>query len=660
MRLSILPSAWEFQLLPVLNYSRSILAGPVHRWWLVVIVLFALCVAFRLNGSSVGVWQEVLREPGPPRGLLLFKPERIRADEWRVVTPSMLSQARQSRRFPIENESLGAGRAPLLMSVPVAYYTTFFRPQLWGFFLLDFERGFSFYWCCKVFGLLLAAVWLLRQIGIKNVGVLAFGALWIFFSSFVQWWFSTPAMLPEMMASWAMATGFTLQFFSKSSPRRLTFASLGFVFFGVNFVLCLYPGFQVPLLYVSVAIVIGIWLQRRATEDWQGKQGLMVLGVALALLILILVPFWLSVRDTLQIVAQTVYPGPIRSRGGGLSLFSLLSGAFGFFESENHVLADYANSCEASNFYPLWVPVVVAVVMAKWRSRTPVPPLLIALAVPLVLLSIYCLIPLPRWLAQTSLLGFATVTRLLLGIGIANILLCCVFLDSYRSRVLPGGVFAGSVAFLCLAAGFWMARPFTDMRLVSTAVINAFLISLFFWERARPWFLAAFAALIISNGIGINPVMTGLSPLLEANAFRKIGNLHAADPENRWIVYENLNLAQMVKATGARVLNGTRIVPDMEFMQELAPQASDRMVWNRYATIAVELPGYGSNIAFQLVYDDLYLITLPPELPLLRSRGYGYLVFPRNWSNANLHGFSLVEQIEPAQLFIYKRDTDQP
>jgi len=25
----------------------------------------------------------------------------------------------------------------------VAYYTTLFRPQLWGFFLLDLERGFA-------------------------------------------------------------------------------------------------------------------------------------------------------------------------------------------------------------------------------------------------------------------------------------------------------------------------------------------------------------------------------------------------------------------------------------------------------------------------------------------------------------------------------------
>ena len=139
----------------------------IKRWWfwLAVVGLFALCVSLKLNGSSIGVWQKVLNEPGPIRGLMLFKPEEVRADEWSHITPSIIAQARHSPRFAIENESLGAGRSPLLMSVPVAYYTTIFRPQLWGFFFLDLERAFSFYWCFKVFALPLATAWLLRQLG---------------------------------------------------------------------------------------------------------------------------------------------------------------------------------------------------------------------------------------------------------------------------------------------------------------------------------------------------------------------------------------------------------------------------------------------------------------------------------------------------------------
>src|SRR6266446_79852 len=104
--------------------------GPVlWRWgWLGVAIVFWVCVLLKLNGSSVAIWTELLNEPKPPPSLLLFVPKGVRADEWHGWTPAALSQSRQTPRFPVENLTLGGGRAPLLMSVPVAYYTTLFRP----------------------------------------------------------------------------------------------------------------------------------------------------------------------------------------------------------------------------------------------------------------------------------------------------------------------------------------------------------------------------------------------------------------------------------------------------------------------------------------------------------------------------------------------------
>ena len=640
-----------------MNFLRLI----IFRWWVWAILPFLLCVTLKLNGSSIGVWQETLWEPGPPRGLLFFKPEFIRADEWHVVTPSMLSQARQSPPFPIVNESLGAGRTPLLMSVPVAYYTTLFRPQLWGFFLFDFERGFSFYWCCKIFGLLLGSAWLLRQLGIKSLAVLAFGTVWIFFSSFMQWWFSSPAMLPEMLASWAIMTGFALQFFSKLSRGRLVLALLGFVFFGTNFILCLYPGFQIPLLYISAAIFVGIWLQRRKTEDWQTKQGLLLLSAAIALLILGLVPLWLSLRQTLQIVAHTGYPGMFRSHGGGLSLFKLFSGVFGFFETESRVPFGYDNICEASNFYPLWVVVLFALGTAKWLKQIRIAPLLVTLTVVIGFFSFYCLMPLPGLLARGTLLGLTTENRLLLGIGIGNILLSCVFLDLYRTAIPARvGITCIAIALLGLATVAWTIHAHVDKtRLIYLAIINALIIGLFFWEQARPWFLGVFAALLIVNGVAINPVMRGLSPLLDSNAFQKIDKLRVADPTARWIVYEHVSFAQLVKATGASVFNGTKVVPDLDLLYQLDPEKRYDDIYNRYATIVVYLPVSLWQITFHLVVNDLYQVILPPDLPLLAESGYRYLVFPRPWLNASLHGYSLAEEIEPTHLYIYRRNTDQ-
>ena len=91
-------------------------------------------------------------------------------------------------------------------------------------------------------------------------------------------------------------------------------------------------------------------------------------------------------------------PGARRSPGGGLSLFQLFSGLVGFFQTEDTFPAAFDNIAEASNFYPLWPAAICVVLFARWRKIAPVSPLIIALALFLASLSLYCLVPFPRWL----------------------------------------------------------------------------------------------------------------------------------------------------------------------------------------------------------------------------------------------------------------------
>jgi hypothetical protein len=368
--------------------------------------------------------------------LLLFIPKGVRADEWHGWTPAALSQSQQTPRFSVENLTLGGGRAPLLMSVPVAYYTTLFRPQLWGFFVFEFERGFSSYWCVKVFGLLIASGWFLREIGIHDRKLIMLGALWIFFSGYVQWWFSSPAMLPEMITTWAVCTGCAIRFFKQTGPWKTMAAFGAFVFCGINFVLCMYPPYQIPLLLLMVAVLAGAYFTRRFEDGFERRRGLILIGAATSVVIVLLIPFWIDIRSTLDLVAHTDYPGSRRSLGGGLSLFQL-SGLVGFFQTEDTAPGTFDNIAEASNFYALWPAVICSVLFARWRKNAPVSPLIIALALFLVSLSLYCVVPFPSWLLRITLLEFAPERRAILAIGLANIFLCCVFLDAYRTRIFP-------------------------------------------------------------------------------------------------------------------------------------------------------------------------------------------------------------------------------
>src|SRR5437588_6222987 len=612
------------------------------------------------------MWRELLTETGPTRGLIFSTPKRIRVDEWGVWTPSALSQARQKPAFPTENFNLGAGRSPLLMNVPVAYYTTFLRPQFYGFFVFDFERGFSFYWCAKFFGLLVAAGWGLRQIGVRSRLLVIFGAVWVLFSGYVQWWFSSPAMLPEMMASWFVCLGCATRFFKDRHLVKTTAELLGFIFFGINFILCLYPPYQIPLILLFTAVVIGVWRESRArVEVGSAMRGFVLLAVGLIAIGLILLPFWFDVRSTLEMVANTVYPGTRRSSGGELSIFKLFSGVLGFFEFEQSHPAVYDNISEASNFYPLWPAGAFIALAARLRARMWISPLFATLSFFLIGLSLYCVLPLPEWLLRITLLNLATERRALLALGTTNILFCCLFLDRYRAAILSrlSAVLGGITLWLGIVVMLWSARIqntvyFCDpWHWIQPLVIGALILLLFFWERVRfRWLPIVLGLLLIFSNLPINPVMGGLSPLLDSAAFNAIDRIRVADPEGKWIVYHTRYFAQLVKATGATVFNGTKIVPDLPFFHQLDSGGANEFVYNRYANIGCEMPRLSHEVSVSVVYPDYYIWSLPPDLPILKGSGYRYILIPNEWPEAAMYGFALIEKVSPGDLWIYRRE----
>ncbi len=634
------------------------------RHWvrLAILLAFCLCVFLKLNGSSIGLWTDILNEPGKPRGLLFSTPKGVRADEWFGWTPAALSQSRQTPPFPIENLSLGGGRAPLIMSVPVKYYTMLFRPQYWGFFVFDFERAFSFYWCCKIFSLLLVSVWFFRQLGIRRKSIIVFGTLWIFFSDFVQWWFSSPAMLPEMLATWMLCTGCAIRFFKETNPWRSAATVAVFVYSGLNFVLCLYPPFQIPLVLVMIALVVGSCFEARVADEpcWTARGiSLAVLGLALIALLLIL--FWIDVRPTLDLVAHTDYPGSRRSSGGDLSLFRFFSGLTGFFQTDKIFPHAFPNICEASNFYPLWPAVLLAVVVARWRQISAIPPLIFALGIVVVFLSIYCLVPLPAWLLRGTFLNFATERRTLLALGVANIFLSCLFLDRYREQIFQRwlALTLGLTFWFAVGLLFWTARLnkpgfFPDHRQIITALVANGVIIFFFWETKRRLFAGILATLVVLSNFGTNPVMRGLAPLLESGGFREVDKIRATDPKAKWLVYHDFVLANLVIATGAPIYNGNKVVPDFNFLHKLDPDGGGNPIYNRYAYVNCEIPDETHGAGVHFVQYDCYTIYLPPESPLLADLGCRFFLFPEIWPQAEAHGFSLVKEIQPAHIWVYQ------
>jgi len=261
------------------------------------------------------------------------------------------------------------------------------------------------------------------------------------------------------------------------------------------------------------------------------------------------------------------------------------------------------------------------------------------------------------------LLEFAPERRVILAIGLANIFLCCLFLDAYKARIFPkwNCVLVTLFFFFAIAALLWTAGLrglgfFPDWRPLAGAVaIDLLILILFFWDANRRWFLAALVFFLILSNAGVNPVMRGLAPLLKSAAFQAVEEAWRKDPDGKWIVFHNFDLAQMVIATGAPVLNGNKIIPDLSFWHQLDPDGIGAPVYNRYANIECELAEDSSAASARLFSHACYILFLPPELPVLREIGCRYFLFPAVWPEAEQHGFTEVYANRRSGIFIYKR-----
>jgi len=509
------------------------------------------------------------------------------------------------------------------------------RPQFWGFFILDLERAFAFYWNMKAF-LLLGGVFLLLMLLTGNdFGVSVLGSTWVFFSGFMQWWYSTPGMLPEMVG--CVAVLLVAAHYMALASRRwvIGVSTLLFSICLLDSVLSLYPAFQVPLLYLGMALLVGSLAPRLASDPPRRELPFRIgcAGLALSAVAGLLFLYYCDAKQAIDLMRGTVYPGSRSSSGGGVALAQVFGGFYGFFMAQEKYPRTWGNVCEASNFVLLFPVPVAALLWQAWRRQRVTGPewgLIIYLAVVLS----WVILGWPHALAAASGFGLSPGTRSLLGLGLASVLLCCIFLARTRAE-LPRGLgprllIAASLLALLVAfaaefnrvtAGFVTGDQVLVVSLVACAAGYLLL------TRKR----LAFAACILMPSIWsyalVNPLAVGLGPILHTKLFQQVSRIVDRDPEARWAVYGNFVTANLFKAAGAQAFNGTKIVPPLEDLRVLDPTSTAASTYNRYAHMEL-VPEQGSNVAFSLLQADLYAIKIDPMSDLWRQLGVRYVVLP--------------------------------
>jgi hypothetical protein len=649
------------------------LTRPAWRFLAALAVLFALCVALRLHGSSSAYWTthgyKDIRIHDAPSGLLLGSPREVRSDEWLVWTPSILSQARQEPSFPTFNPSLGPDKTPLLMGIPARHYTMLFRPQLWAYFALPFEWAFSWQWNFKIFAPLTAVFLLFWALTDGRFGLSVCGALLIGFSGFVQWWLSSPAMLPEMIACWAVCVVCALTLFTPQPPWRRAWTVAAFMACFVNGLLCCYPAFEIPVVYLGACLVVGFVWQK----GWFGWRAMGRLAGAVALGAALLAPWLIECREILSAVAGTVYPGQRFCVGGGLPVYRLFSGLLSVGLTEKSCPPQLINICEAANFYPLWLlPLAFGGVSlgaflmkrnGSFREWIAARAMKVVLSLYLLTLVLFACVPFPAWLCSATLLSRCLEQRNLVGLGLGGTLLLILSLLAPKPpiRRWPFGaamlVWAGwSLGMLpvLLQAQTLMPKLLTWECLALLEIVAALLG--YAWIAGRTH--AAMAALLVMCALDTalsNPLCMGLPELLRSPTLNRVAAMSKAEPSAQWAVYNSVLGLELIKASGAPLINGARIVPDFALIDKFDPAGKHRDAYNRYAHLLLRMHTRADDIPVQ-VYNKVYCTILlnPGQAAEIFPR-MKYVVVPFPSPELEAEGFELAERFPDNQMCIYRR-----
>jgi hypothetical protein len=628
-----------------------------------LVSVYLLASVAKLNGSATALWRIYADREAPNVGLLLGTPKDIRSDEWVGETPWILSQAARRPRFALENPGVGDGAMPLLNNLPVRHWTLLFRPQMWAFFLADLEHAFAFYWNFKWFGLLLGAFLFLRAIARGNSVVALFGALLLFFSPFIQWWFSTPTCMPEMLGAFFLGLWSAIVIRRAKSRWAIVGGAIVLVGSIAQFIFCAYPRFQVPLIYLALFLLVGalITKTRAIIGEPFATFRLSVLTLVAVITVLIIGTWYRDVAGAIHRVSVLAYPGKIFSTGGGFPWQRLFTPFLEFAMTDQHYPGDQMNVCEAAGF--LFLTPLVAVAFARDAMRRRFDPVIVASLV-FIGFALWFMLPgfspaMARWT------GFSLVypSRVALALSIASIVGLCRYLagsNERRRNISPVMLFVVLIGLALLLFAIFDSTNrhlagFVDTRgVVAASIFFAAVFAALWYRRVVVAAILVLIPTIYSTALA-NPVGRGLPGFTQSKVFGWLSETVRQQPEAKWLVIGPPSgrtnfLPQFVKATGADTFGGYRCEPDQQMVRALDPTGKYAAVYNRYAEILF-LPSTQPEPSFELTFVNHYNVLLPLKPEILHRLGVNFVLeIDMPAAQGSIEGYSIVGEREGLRL----------
>ncbi len=612
------------------------LREPRVAVWILPVVVGVLVLVLSVLGISGSSVPQLSPEGSSDGSVIVNQSRSVRSDEWLVRTPFLVGQER--RGFEREADvGIGTHDMSVLSDLPVLDWPALFRPHQVALFVAPVANGFAFEWWSSA-AILVLGVYVFLLVVVRDWRWAAAGALVLYGSPFLHWWYAPTTFAVVGWAAIAFAALLSALSSDMSGWHRWWRVGLA-AYAAACFGLFLYPPSQIPVMLAFGAASVGVVAQRWLSGQVQWRRLLLNLAVAGAGALVVLGAFVITRRPALTAIANTVYPGLRRTIGGEGNVGSLANGWWGW----SYVRDDlglrgvlYPNESEASSFLFLGLYLLAALPLV-WgavlgvgrRMRLPMIALLVTIAVMLY----HVFVGLPSVVARVTLLDRVPEQRLLIGLGVAAMLVLVLVgtalgeASPARWRRVAGGI-------VVVAVGASMVKtlgdqyvdagaPFGTKAVLFTVALVAVPAALYFW---RPLLSVGVLAVIgLSMSVTVNPLTKGLGPLVDNQFVTDVRAISEESGDGGWVTTD-WGLSAMLTADGRNNVSAVNLYPDADAWRVLDPSGVNEDVWNRYAHTAWSLePGLGEP-KLTLRQADVVGVAVDPCGPELAELGVRYVV----------------------------------
>lgn len=607
-RFQILFFAMAFVLIHFVVDIKKMYQLLFDRRWIAAGIILLFMTVNRYHGDSIAHFDDGI-QPGIGSEYVypIIGQERpIRSDEWLATTPINLSTQYLENPYGQYNNLV---RATNTVNDNVITAVSILNPvSLAGILIrivFGYEYAYSYGWYVNIFLTFLFQLELFLIISSQKKLLSVCGTCMVVLSSHYLWW-----GFPSFILHSSVALVCAYYFFRGESRRKKAIYAYGVSLGAALYVLNLYPAWQVPVGFYSLAVFIWIIHECRDDIKQMSKTDWGIMASAFILCVIMIASGFASKIEYMKSITDTVYPGK-RVDYGGFAITKL----FNYIGAVLFPYADYGNASEAGMYITLF-PLPLIIALYSWLKGNRKNWLLNGLIIVSVFLGFYTTTGLPHFIAKITLMTHSTSKRCIDILGYVQVVMFVTALSDFKLENRINKKYALSLSIIMSSVAMAMANRSMkgylgdEYRIIFWEVLLFIFFSCIAKADEKLYNLGLITIILVAvvTGMYVRPICKGTDAIYSKPVAKEIQKIATEDKGAKWIACDNNMMPQFALSCGAPVINSLNVYPNMSFWKKLDPKGYNENVYNRYAHIVITFTDGETNM--EVLQDDLIRLYL--------------------------------------------------